>query len=474
MNRRAVHHRTQFRVGHATRLGFTFLALSGCGGDKPTAPKDVVGPAAISDLAVTSTTPTSATLSWTAPGDDGSQGVAAEYDLRFSTGDSSAWDSMVRVPGVPHPKTSGQAEEFVVQGLEPETKHYFAIRAADEVPNWSALSPRASSTTSCIGDDHWTTMGQPAITVLSSIEWNGDLLVGGASSTDPMVLKRWTGSSWDDFATIDDYQTARAVTCMSVYDGRLIVSGRFGGVDGIPANHVASFDGISWQPLSSGLSWELGGDNLPIVSALLVFQGDLIVAGDNISHAGGTAVSQVARWDGGTWHAMGASSFPGTPLALVEYNGDLIVGVNAGGADDETVLRWNGSTWDPLGQRGVGGGQGLVVQGGSLIAVGGVSVGQSGETAVARWGGASWSYFGETTWVSASHPVIHNGDLIVSVGLGQDVNTNSLYAIMRWNGAGWSRLGCILRNSPPSFMGLYEQSVLMARYGGGSIGRWTD
>ncbi len=46
---------------------------------------DFTPPAQISDLAVTSTSSGTATLSFTAPGDDGNTGTATSYDLRYST-----------------------------------------------------------------------------------------------------------------------------------------------------------------------------------------------------------------------------------------------------------------------------------------------------------------------------------------------------------------------------------------------------
>ena len=41
----------------------------------------------------------------------------------------------------------GPPEEFEVTGLEPNTTYYFAIKAADEIPNWSGISNVAIQTT---------------------------------------------------------------------------------------------------------------------------------------------------------------------------------------------------------------------------------------------------------------------------------------------------------------------------------------
>jgi phosphodiesterase/alkaline phosphatase D-like protein len=99
-------------------------------------------PAAIANLASSTTTSTSVMLVWTAPGDDGTNGTASQYDIRYSTSTitEANWGSAAQVTGEPAPKAAGSAETFTVTGLQNGTTYYFAIKTADEVPNWSALS----------------------------------------------------------------------------------------------------------------------------------------------------------------------------------------------------------------------------------------------------------------------------------------------------------------------------------------------
>ncbi len=89
------------------------------------------------------------TLTWTAPGDDGDQGTAAQYDVRYSTSTitETNWDQATEAIGEPSPQAAGSSESFEVTGLEPNTTYYFALKAADEVPNWSALSNVVAVTT---------------------------------------------------------------------------------------------------------------------------------------------------------------------------------------------------------------------------------------------------------------------------------------------------------------------------------------
>jgi len=99
-------------------------------------------PAAIAHLSTGAVTSTTVALIWTAPGDDGNSGTASQYDIRYSTSSISDgnWASATQVTGEPIPKSAGSAETFTVTGLQNGTTYYFAIKTADEVPNWSALS----------------------------------------------------------------------------------------------------------------------------------------------------------------------------------------------------------------------------------------------------------------------------------------------------------------------------------------------
>lgn len=100
-------------------------------------------------LEAAAASPNSITLTWTAPGDDGASGQASQYDIRYSTStiNDLNWNSATQVADEPTPQVAGSIESFVVTGLNPSTTYYFAIKVADEVPNWSALSNIISKST---------------------------------------------------------------------------------------------------------------------------------------------------------------------------------------------------------------------------------------------------------------------------------------------------------------------------------------
>jgi hypothetical protein len=124
-------------------LAAVCVIQDGCGNKDGTSPPaaDTTPPAAVTNLSATVQAPDSVRLTWTAPGDDGAVGTASRYDLRYSTTaiTVSTWDSARVASPAPVPTASGTIGRHTVSGL-PAGTWYFALKTADEVPNWSALS----------------------------------------------------------------------------------------------------------------------------------------------------------------------------------------------------------------------------------------------------------------------------------------------------------------------------------------------
>ena len=101
-----------------------------------------IPPSNIFNLATSNPTGSTITLTWTAPGDDSTWGTAAQYDIRYSTSliNDSNWASATQVSGEPTPLPAGTQQTFTVTGLQSGRTYYFAMKTADEVPNWSGLS----------------------------------------------------------------------------------------------------------------------------------------------------------------------------------------------------------------------------------------------------------------------------------------------------------------------------------------------
>jgi chitodextrinase len=109
---------------------------------------DLTRPAPIA-LSVSSRTDTTATLGWTAVGDDSLTGTATSYDVRYSRTPitSANWAAATTVTGEPAPAAPGTAQTYTVRGLLRQTAYYFAVKTSDEGGNVSDLSNVPTTTT---------------------------------------------------------------------------------------------------------------------------------------------------------------------------------------------------------------------------------------------------------------------------------------------------------------------------------------
>jgi len=130
-------------------------------GDPP--PEDTYAPGAIDDLsAVTGDDMGEVDLDWTAPGDDGYEGIVTGYEIRYSRNPISvatfAQASLVSDP--PNPLPAGSYQSKVVGGLQPGEEYFFAVIAYDEAENYSNMSNVATAVSQLdlgTGDDDDTT-----------------------------------------------------------------------------------------------------------------------------------------------------------------------------------------------------------------------------------------------------------------------------------------------------------------------------
>ncbi len=93
-------------------------------------------------------------LAWTSPGDDGHEGRASLYDMRYFTradldqlgADSASsamsefWDSARQLGGEPWPAEAGTLEQWFLPRIAPGETIWLAIKSRDEVGNESGLS----------------------------------------------------------------------------------------------------------------------------------------------------------------------------------------------------------------------------------------------------------------------------------------------------------------------------------------------
>ncbi|OGI41236.1 MAG: hypothetical protein A2140_04400 [Candidatus Muproteobacteria bacterium RBG_16_62_13] len=136
---------------------------------------DATPPAPVTDLAVANAATMSVTLGWGATGDDGLSGTATSYDLRHSTApiDETNFDAATPVGPIPVTGPAGTIEIYTIQGLEPQTTYYFALKVRDNVGNLSPISNVAVATTRTVvivfkddfesGAGNWTIAGTDGV-----------------------------------------------------------------------------------------------------------------------------------------------------------------------------------------------------------------------------------------------------------------------------------------------------------------------
>jgi hypothetical protein len=125
------------------------------------------------------------------------------------------------------------------------------------------------------------------------------------------------------------------VSTLAISGGNLYAGGGFTTAGGHAATNIAKWDGSSWSAVGSGLG---GGADYAYVSALAVSGSDLYAAGW-FSTSGGISANRIAKWDGSAWTSVLASGGGG---ALVISGRDLYAGggfTTAGGKASAYIAR---------------------------------------------------------------------------------------------------------------------------------------
>jgi hypothetical protein len=216
-------------------------------------------------------------------------------------------------------------------------------------------------------------------------------------------IARWDGAAWSPLGS----GVNGAVAALGVYDDgtgpALYAGGNFTTAGGVPAGDIAKWDGAVWSALGSGMN------TYSTVQALAAYDdglGPALYAGGYFLTAGGVPASNIAKWDGAAWSALG-SGVNSTVYSLAAYDDGtgpaLYAGgsfTTAGGAQANYIAKWDGTAWSALGSGGMnnhvlalrvhddGMGPALYV-GGPFTRAGGVPA-----SYIAKWDGAAWSALG--------------------------------------------------------------------------------
>ncbi|WP_135556907.1 alpha/beta fold hydrolase [Paenibacillus cymbidii] len=230
-------------------------ALSNVASAATTGGGDTTAPAAVANLAAGSPTSSSVTLTWTAPGDDGTAGTAASYDIRYSTATitDANWAGATPISGEPAPAAAGTSQSKTVSGLAANSTYYFAMKTSDEVPNVSALSNVASAATTATPD----TTAPAAVANLAA-----------GSPTSSSVTLTWTAPG-------DDGAAGTAASYDIRYSSATITDANWAGATPVSGEPAPAAAGTSQSKTVSGLAASTTyyfamktSDEVPNVSAL--------------------------------------------------------------------------------------------------------------------------------------------------------------------------------------------------------------
>lgn len=179
---------------------------------------------------------------------------------------------------------------------------------------------------------------------------------GGVTSSN---IAKWDGMTWASVGGGTDW----SVSALTVFDdgggAALYAGGDFTTAGGLPANKIAKWDGSNWTAMGSGMN--------DVVFTLAVHDdgnGQRLFAGGWFTSAGGVPVNLIAKWDGLSWGALGngfsggGGSHPSLPVvfSLTTFNDGSGAALYAGGTFTtagsvaaSNIAKWDGSGWTALG-----------------------------------------------------------------------------------------------------------------------------
>jgi hypothetical protein len=224
-------------------------------------------------------------------------------------------------------------------------------------------------------------------------------------------VSRWDGLAWTALGS----GPTGGCEALAVFDdgtGPALYAGGTGPVLLSGGSGFARWNGSAWTDLQgvSGVFLQAGPGGIQDLEVFDDGTGPALYAAGAFTDAGGTAVGNVARWDGSSWSALG-SGIGGTGIAgqnppvVVDLQADDQGPVralhaagwftSAGGAPASGIATWEGGSWSDLGGGVTGGGLvncalGLAVHddgSGSALHAGGFFAAAGGVPAVcvAKW-----------------------------------------------------------------------------------------
>ncbi|MBS0195482.1 MAG: immunoglobulin domain-containing protein [Planctomycetes bacterium] len=147
-----------------------------------------------------------------------------------------------------------------------------------------------------------------------AVSTNGIVVAGGkftsAGGAGASRIAQWNGTSWSAMGAGMSmvfgfpFGTPPAVNALAaIPNGEVVAAGWFDTAGTSLANSVAKWNGSTWSPLGRGIPTSSGFEDM--VFCLTALPGGDLIAGGNFSSYPGEPGYDISRWNGSTWTSLG-------------------------------------------------------------------------------------------------------------------------------------------------------------------------
>jgi hypothetical protein len=317
----------------------------------------------------------------------------------------------------------------------------------------------------------WSVVGNAVFNEILDIETDnqeGLYLTGDLETNDSLVraIAKWDGNAWTLL-----YKCIKRGTFEGGFEPRGVMADGSGNLYTDPG--FLLWRGNSWTPVcpDNGVDGDVWNFAIDPVSGNLYAS----IPSSKVSRpvAGNTIVNYVARWDGGSWKALGEvpgiSENPGYVANFLAFDKKgLLYAIER---DDHSsasqtryrIVKWNGASWSTVDS--VSPGQRIYALAidsmGNLYAGGEFeSIGAINAKNIAKWDGTSWSSLGEgipgklvRALVCATNGNVYAGGAFDMAG------SVVAHNIAKWDGNEWSGLGEGIQIEPDVYIPVFALTL---------------
>ena len=275
---------------------------------------------------------------------------------------------------------------------------------------------------------------------------------------------------WYSIGILDTIGTVngnKGVFTIINYNNKITIGGDLKYTSTTILNSVAQWNGIQWQPMSTGIWESLTIQGNGGVFGYSDYHSKLFCVG-NFEGAGGIVFNpnhyayNIAKWDTTDWYPMTqpTDGFNSSGTALGVYHNNLYIGTFGGNAFDSSgtiaahgIARWNDTVFSPVGQltgdfppNGYFGAVAFtnfndkLIVGGYFTSINGTPYGTY--NGIATWNDTAWGAMGNGFNNAVLALTVFNGEVYAGgiFDSSRDGST-ALNHIAKWNGTTWVQVG---------------------------------